>query len=198
MKYEALVFKLSEYYEKFGRNKFITTFSNIWWALRGPDITDFNDHKDVYTLPIRAAMFGWFEDFFTVYSLCLTLESYLDLVEEVITLKDVNDVIRNAIEHYLDHTLNALAWLEDLFEGTDVGKVFGILANACARELEFIRTGSFRAFRDMAKSLKKITIICQNCIHAEPVEGTNTICCKKDGERHPLHYWCECFEPRLN
>jgi len=198
MEYMCLIDKLPKYYEKMARTDFTTVFSNIWWALRGPDIIGFEDHKWVYTIPIRAAMLGFTGSYFNLYVLCPSLETYVDFIEEVLTLRDANDLVVSAMRHYLDHTLRALAWLEDLFEGTDVGKIFSILADVANKELMFIGVYSFGAFRDMVKKLKKITIICQNCKYAEYTKRINTIRCKKDGERHSIVYWCECFEPRLD
>ena len=198
MEYEALIVRLPELYEKLSLWNFRDLFSNIWWALRGPDICIFENHKLVYTIPIRVAMFGVTEGRFFVNNLCLSLETYEDFIKEVLTLKESHYIIEDAMEHYLEHTKTAFTCLKELFEGTKVGKIFDILFNAVCNELEFINTGSFRALRGMTKTLKKIIIMCRNCIHAEPTDDPFYIYCKKYKAKFELHYFCRHFEPRLD
>jgi len=198
MKYEALIDKLPEYYEKMARTDFTTVFSNIWWALRGPDITDFENHKLIYTLPIRVAMFGVTGGRFLLLNICPSLGLYGDFIEEVLGLKDANYWIGIGIEHYLYHIRLALGYLEELFKGTKAGKVFSILCDVASKEEEFINTGSSEVLRDMIKKLKKIIVMCRNCIHARPTNDPCYVYCKKNRERRKVDDYCQYFEPRLD
>jgi len=198
MEYVCLIDKLPKYYEKMARTDFTTVFSNIWWALRGPDVCTFENHKWVYTIPIRVAMFGVTGGRFSINNLCLSLETYEDFIEEVLTLKEPHYIVEDAMEHYLEHIRVALMYLKELFKGTEAEKVFNILFNAVCDELEFMNTGSFRALRDMTKELKKIIIMCRNCIHAEPTDDPFYVYCKKNRAKPELHYWCQHFKPRLD
>ena len=144
------------------------------------------------------AMFGKLGDTFRECNLCPTVIDYEFFIEEVLKLRDADETIKDAMEHYLGHVFYALMCLKDLFKGTRAGRIFGILSEVNREELLFIQTGDLESFREMVRKLKRITLMCCNCIHSEPIEGTSDVRCIRDEEEHSLDYWCEHFIPRLD